>query len=256
MRPHKKIAFLAVFCYAHHMREKDPYNPSPEKRFAISKDEYSRDRIKIIQEIYEEITKEFPFKVGFSLYGSLSKGKILDAENFLDADIDLVVYVDADDVAKNFNAFRIEHNLPKSADSEDLEQNRNTVRELVRSHIKNRLTSLPSNGELTKNIWMYDITTTDIQKLLENVSEHSDLHDSFELRKLVRMFHLDVGGGMKKYRVALLQYLKDRPLEYREKIWSKISSSLRLKERYNDIPSKISPQYPETFDEAYKYYVN
>lgn len=81
------------------MFAKEPYTPSPDKRFEISKDPYSRERAHLIGDVVQELRDLIPeVRLGFTLMGSLAKGKKLTAESAVGADIDLFAFVDADDV--------------------------------------------------------------------------------------------------------------------------------------------------------------
>lgn len=232
------------------MRERDPYPISESKRFEISKDAYSQERLQAIKEVFQEIKNSTPFGVAFSMYGSLSKGKKLDESNYFDADIDLSIYVDEESVESNFDEFF------KDSSIVDIEQKKDMVRNLIKSKVQEKLHLLKSNGELSNNIWMYDISEDTVSDLINSVTEDSNFENSFELRKICRMFHLDVGGRMKKYRKYFFEHLLNQPAETREDLWQKVISTLMEKERYNQIPSQIESQYPKTFLAAYKYYAS
>src|SRR3989338_7564002 len=77
---------------------KESYTPS-ERRFEISKDQFSRERIKKLMEVYRGLQEEFPgMHFAFSLFGSLSKGRELTTENVADTDVDLFCFYDSDDL--------------------------------------------------------------------------------------------------------------------------------------------------------------
>jgi predicted nucleotidyltransferase len=218
---------------------------SHEKRFEVSKDSYSESRIRLVQRIFKEIKEKFPFDVGFSLYGSLSKGKVLKPETAEDSDIDLIVYVDSDDVAEGLD--------DSSVEEPDVEKQRTEAREQIRNFIRTSMQEAGLNEEAYKHIWMYDISEENIGNLFEGLEEGTRWEDSAPLRKVVRLFHLDVGGGMKKYRRAFFRHLEQQPSEYREMIWSLIVKHLKYKER-RDKTDNMTDQYPETFEEASEYY--
>ena len=60
---------------------KNKYIPSSDKRFEISSDVFSRERINAVKETYKILKNEIPFFAGITVYGSLSKGKKLDETN-------------------------------------------------------------------------------------------------------------------------------------------------------------------------------
>lgn len=84
------------------MKLEADYTPS-ERRFEISPDEFSRERIRVLTGAYKEIKQELPDGFGFamSLFGSLAVGKPLDTPS--SADIDLMCYVDSDDLTTRFD---------------------------------------------------------------------------------------------------------------------------------------------------------
>jgi hypothetical protein len=98
---------------------KTPYLPSQEKRFDISKDEYSRERLKVAELFYDKMKQIFDVSIGLVLFGSLVKGKILDNNTKESADIDLTLFVDLDEYQDKY----IE-NLRKNRDFFDFELRR------------------------------------------------------------------------------------------------------------------------------------
>lgn len=76
---------------------KIPYSPSQEKRFEVSEDEYSRERLKVAELFYDKMKQIFDVSIGLVLFGSLAKGKKLNHETKESADIDLTLFVDLDE---------------------------------------------------------------------------------------------------------------------------------------------------------------
>lgn len=76
--------------------EKVPYIPSTRKRFDVSPDVYSRERIKTALEIYRFFEREAPGLVAMTVWGSLTKGKELTPDTARKADIDFTIYMDVD----------------------------------------------------------------------------------------------------------------------------------------------------------------
>ena len=75
---------------------KTPYEPSAEKFYDIAPDERSRERIRVLREVYREISAMLPGMVGLTVFGSLAKGKPLtDTEVAQRADVDFMAYLDA-----------------------------------------------------------------------------------------------------------------------------------------------------------------
>jgi hypothetical protein len=98
---------------------KIPYSPSQEKRFDVSGDEYSRERLKVAELFYDKMKQIFDVSMGLVLFGSLVKGKTLNNETKESADIDLTLFVDLDEYQDKY----IE-NLRKNRDFLDFELRR------------------------------------------------------------------------------------------------------------------------------------
>jgi hypothetical protein len=98
---------------------KIPYSPSQEKRFEVSVDEYSRERLKVAELFYDKMKQLFDVSMGLVLFGSLVKGKTLNNETKESADIDLTLFVDLDEYQDKY----IE-NLRKNRDFFDFELRR------------------------------------------------------------------------------------------------------------------------------------
>lgn len=68
-----------------------------EKRFKLSKDDFAKERIAAIREIFNEVKIDYPEILSFCLFGSLVKGN-----SKQESDIDMVVFVDADQLERRF----------------------------------------------------------------------------------------------------------------------------------------------------------
>src|SRR5438128_3559318 len=86
------------------MSEKISYEPVQERRFAISPDSFSRERLKLLTDLKSEVENRLDFKTYLSLFGSLSKGKPLDADNAPQSDIDLDIFIDGEDMRDHHEA--------------------------------------------------------------------------------------------------------------------------------------------------------
>jgi predicted nucleotidyltransferase len=88
-------------------KEKVAYTPSQNKFFEISKDPISQERKKVLMECFRDLNKLFPgLDIGFSLFGSLSKGKLLDTPGIAESsDIDLLVLFSKEKLQVYFFAF-------------------------------------------------------------------------------------------------------------------------------------------------------
>ena len=88
---------------------KEAYKPA-DRRFEVSKDDLSRERLKAVKGACEAVQDAIPeIRLAFSLFGSLSKGKVLRNTNILKlqlgnagrTDIDLACFYDDDDAKIN-----------------------------------------------------------------------------------------------------------------------------------------------------------
>ncbi len=95
-----------VIIFTYDMLNKHSYIPSQDKRFAISSDSHSRERLTVVRDLLAEIRRRFPsVRFSLALFGSLSKGKLLDEESAQNSDVDMVLYVDMDDIEREADAF-------------------------------------------------------------------------------------------------------------------------------------------------------
>lgn len=305
---------------------KVPYNPSNEKRFEISKDEYSRERLQSIKSFYENIHSKFNISMGLVLFGSLAKGKELTDTTKDEADVDFTLYIDIDEYREkyienlrnnkdflNFEIRRlngicqnfIERKLLIEVDQkirESIDLNQKEI-EFVQEKLK---IYSPDQFIFFLAVWhgyvdIYDTTSnqqdfsfrgkrqypierlkhllqiTDVQALPIQISGESSIQSQVEIVKhlnedfdqdtakkeyilnqercgVARMFGLDIGGGMKRYRQAFIHELFLLPQEERTKLWDIVNDSVRIWERGNAIPGGMEKQFPKTPDEAALYF--
>lgn len=85
------------------------YEPTHTKRFEISKDSYSRERLKAIVDTTKELRARYSFVVGTTIFGSLSKGKSLDAQSAERSDIDVIIFINEHQALENFEKLEEEN---------------------------------------------------------------------------------------------------------------------------------------------------
>ncbi len=90
---------------------KIPYTPSQIKRFEISSDPFSRERLAKVLEAYKQLKQEISFFAGITLFGSLSKGRKLDEHSARYSDINFVAFIDGDQYEKTIDEY--ERNNPE-----------------------------------------------------------------------------------------------------------------------------------------------
>lgn len=271
---------------------KIPYEASQDKRFAVSPDEFSRERVRTVNSIYRDLAQELPgVSVAFVLGGSLVKGKALTAEIAQHSDIDLHPYVDINEatmhgheiVANNpklaiiFQAAlaRQKERHPTTPEEElVLDAGYITVDKYIEQTLLNRLKQ--NAGQMGFSPETPDYKYTDQVKpiamegeksILSALAKYEDAtstgisYDNDDwggvqgaTMKLAEYFFLDVGGGLKKYQRGFLQQLASMGKEEAEKKWGKVKTATEVFERKGKIPAKIESQFPQTFEQACKYY--
>ena len=257
------------------MLESKSYIPSQDKRFDVSSDSISRERILAVKVAFETLKNEVPFFAGVTVFGSLSKGKKIDETNE-NNDIDMVVFLDRDKYDQTIDKFAKETKnfilIPMIAEinvieeelkSSDLENGSevylvNRMREIINSNLKNkiyfheglmgedtRFISLDGDDSIFSRVEEHDYC---YRHLWGYIPEESLFFD------YAAPFFLDVGGGLRKYRKSFIKKLEQQPLDKAEHLWDIVHKSMIYWERKNEIPEKIVKSYPKTFIDAKKYY--
>jgi hypothetical protein len=276
------------------MKHKQPYQPSERKRFEISADEFSRKRIEVLKEIQQEMSDMFePIKIAFSLFGSLSKGKTLSKETAPGADIDLVCFIEIDNLYEHlkqlaeknkglqeiFEAVKAQCRETRMTTISDESKNHSAYCYLERYigkfifeklNEQKEIMGYDNDTELFKDIrfspisqegWLYSImaATENLALMMAHIEEEEIEPEELEgcKMRLARYFHLDIGGGLKSYRqhfLSQLKTLRETEPDKAEYYWSLVNDAVREIERKFAVPEKIQKQFPGTLDEAIKYY--
>lgn len=271
---------------------KVPYDPTEKRRFEISQDEFSRERIRALNKAYRILKEEVPFFAGITVFGSLSKGKELTAETASSADMDLAVFLDDDLLEKivdNFEQENVEfHNkvewvldnrpyeIGPEGPRDPLSRPANVRRAayvFVADRIKDIVTAETKNHPVPRE-------KIDIKNFSLSVNEDNDRSifaevvssiDHFEnetdldvkkghVRRVAAPFFLDIGGGLTKYRKAFFEKLLNLPPQEGQKYWRLAVEAMKSWERWDQqeekikVPDSIASTYPETLAEAVKYY--
>lgn len=279
------------------------YQPSEQRRFDVSPDLYSRERVQMMKHILEELRKELPdISIAISLFGSLTKGKKLTKETAPSADIDCVVFVDIDDIEKKyeqllqvnpvfaeqyrraFNEERNQHarsmeaikmgetispfdtelirNIPKTAAWFSIQRFTKGFFAIKLNEAASRMGfEEPSFTSQKKDIFVWPIALHgdhSIMKAVFNLETAQHYGEESEIRggeqALSRYFHLNVGGGLRKYRQAFLQELSQMDPEKAEGMWRCVREAVETVERRGSISENLYAQFPQTFFEARRYY--
>ncbi len=270
------------------MGGKVDYNSSEHKRFEISQDRYSRERIRNLKEMFTELKKDLNIDLGMILFGSLSKGKALNHKTHNLSDIDVTIYINQGQFKKKCFSFIKEKKLtqefkeelilaknnsfsvsqaqkslqnktkPNSYDSENLKKLKFiAAKKIIDKFIFNKFEKLFPDIEF--NAYRdVDIQLIDDSSIKDSINQLIGSVDTADYEgnvfQLARYFALDVGGGMKKYRQNFLNSIAKYAKTERDRIWTMVSDAVVSFERKNNIPISIRSQYPKTYEQACKYY--
>lgn len=111
-----------------------PYKPSRTKRFEIGDDDFSRERIKFLQDLQREWNETQPVPVHCTVYGSLTKGKLLTAETAPKSDIDFSIYIDHTELQRGLG--RLERANPSFASALGNASRHSTKEEAITNAMK------------------------------------------------------------------------------------------------------------------------
>lgn len=265
---------------------KIPYEPIQEKRFAVSPDAFSRERLKFVMDIKTEIESKLHFRAYLALFGSLSKGKPLDAVRASKSDIDLKIFIDGADL-------REFHEVALASDSRYAElykdQARNygvdvsvaiepaqldamqhwvicylaekgyekraqlgfDPRSVISDHDIEVLPIWPNS--IMKAIKKLDVRRTELEA--EGNPAWLDYKNGYGLAdKVARFFHLNPGGGLNTYIRSFFVEAIRLSRDERNRYWDEIRLSVANAERNGVIPEEMKGCLPATFEDATAYY--
>ena len=264
------------------MYKGDQYTPNSEKRWKVSEDEISRERLKGIREMHDYFKEQIPgVTVAVSLFGSLSKGKELDQSTAQSADMDLSVFVDYEEFEKNFQQIFLEH--PESDFVKFVKEQAEDVKGFVLDPFS---FSTPSSKDfLNYALWCFieksfadrfgnlseqntkKTAYVEIRKIglsgpdsilskatnsYNNKAQSADVADNgLWSIEIARYFHLDIGGDMKKYRKDFYKEMADslavggNKAEFAKKLWKHIVMAMKTAERYTEnLPPELAEKFP------------
>ena len=259
---------------------KERYTPSAE-RFKISKDPHSRERMYLLQGLQDRLKTEVPgVRFAFSVFGSLTKGKVLRPRNLwkldpgnLKSDVDMVCFFDRDDAAAQIKTL-LEHNVAykkffheqtkdvRSMDPEGLYPLSRYVEHFLKEQIE-AATGIRHLRDISVERISMDGEDSILgklqtaQQLLETKDEDSEEGSVASLKEVAKCFNLDVGGGLKPYRQDFLLKLSQMEPVLAESLWQKVDENVRRLERtirHRSVPAKAEKQFPDTLAKAIKYY--
>lgn len=254
-----------------------------EKRFILSKEKFAKERIEAVKESLSKLKEDDPSILSFCMYGSMVKGTTkpesdIDGFLFVDADLSAEEHqqhdenLTEDEESKSkIETFFIEkinaqyteklHETLKSQANLTEEQVahakiRPITEEIIDRHINFIANGLQNEREYKKQYdeWdkNLDSKTTDFNKLDEYLKARPEYPEPISpSTTLAGMFHLEIGGGIRKYRDILISKLESMEQDG-EKIWQEIIKSTEMFEQ--NLSSDTEKKYPRTLDEAKKIY--
>lgn len=258
--------------------EKERPKNEKEKRFVLSGEKFSKERLTALKEEVDSIKGKYPEVLSFSMYGSMVKGTAHEGSDF-----DGYLFVDAEKVAEQQHV-PLEQILDVSYENDSLftEDIENRYRIELQSKLKERL---QLGHDFVEDIKVRPISEKIIDKEIEKMlgyysAEEKYQQDSIkwyqeqpgmnadddELRTYEKrrpqqpkyvgasfgnMFNLDVGGGIRKYRKLFIEKLLKLG-EKGEKIWADTIIGTEMME--NNFSTDKTKRYPRTLEEAVKVY--
>jgi len=252
-------------------------NPVEEKladsndRISFSEEDSSKERTKVIEQKMAEMKNGHPEVLSLCLIGSMLENGTRsedDAVGFLFFESKEEEIFDQSNNLENDEEFRLAKNLEKNYQDE-LRSGLSDIF-LSKEQIQ-RLQVVPINKQLI------DLGLTKILKAFESQKDYKKAHDAWEKNKpidyideyykleperaqlplpeqrLSAMFHLEVGGGIKKYRDYLLKRLGEMG-EDGERVWQEIINYTEMMEQ--DLSFGTGKKYPKNLKEAIKVYGN
>lgn len=254
-----------------------------EKRFTLSKEEFAKERIEAVKESINELKEDDSSILSFCMYGSMVKGTIKpksDIDGFLFVDADLFVeehqqhyknLTEDEESKSRIETFFIEkindqytkklHEMLKSQANLTEEQVthakiRPINEKIIDKHINFIMNGIQNNKEYKKQYDEWDKNldnkTTDFSKLDEYLKARPEYPEQVSpSTTLAGMFHLEIGGGIRKYRDMLISKLESMGQDG-EKIWQEIIKSTEMFEQ--NLSSGTEKRYPKTLEEAKKVY--
>lgn len=256
----------------------------PEKRFAPSREAFSQERLKALKSTIDTMKRENPEVLSFTMFGSMARGN-----PHQESDIDGYLFVEVSEkddlespepkveevlkedpyVTERETLFTREAAQPyRKKFEEHMMKNSDMTAEQIQQGLKIR----PMNERILKQ------EVDDIVAGLEAKAAYDEAYDSWfdarpvdstDLKALIAyrlaeperppttlpssaisgMFHMDVGGGIRKYREQLLDDLASRG-EVGEKVWERIIEDTDMMENYGT----SNKRYPRTLAEAQALY--
>lgn len=258
---------------------KVPYEPTLKRRFELSQDPFTQERVKALLKAYRELRQDVPFFAGMTAFGSLTKGKVLNAESAKKTDIDLFLFVDREKYDAMIGEFierdefkkiydEVVAHRPAALGSSEFVRFSNIER-AVNEYLNERIERIveasidserrpdtlveygagpfhfiSSNSDEPESIFGW--VTDDFGGL-----PASPLEDNVFIAGPLLF---DIGGGMRPYREAFMKKTLALPKDKQDKYWKLTVNAMRIWEREGKSPPELADWYPDNFQDAVKIY--
>lgn len=240
--------------------------PTEDRRFHVSADPFSRERLSALRRLFKKLHVEFPFHFGLTFGGSLAQGRKLNAENANRSDVDYSIFVDADSIRSNFpgditRSAQVEVRDIFGRSSDDPEDKRlELVRRLVAGSADKWFNEDTAHfgippSESHPNVYL--ISLSDRYSLMDRVEDMEIVTVvGFPLAEenlrfiLTTIFNLEIGGNMRLYRREFIAQMRKLNPAVAEKRWQLVADAVEYYERRNKIPPNLRNQYPSSFKDA------
>lgn len=247
-----------------------------DKRYVLSREQFSVDRIKAVKDQVMEMKSKHPEFLSMCMFGSMVKGTAHDK-----SDIDGVIFVDSEVIAREKGVS--EEELVQYNDKGLIELSVDIAREYaleMRNGIKEKtglsdeyvadIKTFPIsegviNRDISKSISYYEAkdkyeidndnwnrTAPERGSSADELIQHQKskpIRPEYAKTDLGQMFNLDVGGGIKKYRTLLINKLQGLGVQG-ERIWTDLIETAEFYEN----GTGSTQRYPRTLEGAVKLY--
>ena len=263
---------------------------SQTERFVVSEDNISQERFRFVKGLGPDLN-HFPFYRALSLKGSLSKGKKLNEGNASSSDINMGVFLDAqeildysiEDLRVLYEEYGIDENLDTGPitinegkyniyDSQKLLSNDlvkiRLAQKLVESFIKEKERPFFINSPAKPKGVFPEVTIISedgpfsiYSTLLEyeSSSDKSQEERTNVTRALALPFGFVINGNLLPYFKSFFAKLDSLDIETAEQKWQSVRKAIRRNERWSEttiVNPKIDAQIPSNIEEAKKMYLN
>lgn len=257
---------------------KVPYEPTLKRRFELSQDPFTQERVKALLRAHRELKRDVPFFAGMTAFGSLTKGKVLDAESAKATDVDLFLFVDVDKYESMIDGFInrpditelyksvFEHRREGSNVSDHERQSR--IELVVNTYLSRKVSGIMNDSiipdrrpsSLVHLDGAFEFISADSE---EPFSIFSWVEDDFggppaspleDNIVIAGPLLFDIGGGMRPYREAFMKKMLTLPKDKQDEYWKLTVNAMRIWEREGKNPPELADWYPDNFQDAVKIY--